>query len=76
MCEACRRTLGRVYRAAGWCCGCFAVFFGMAGPFVIVSEYHHFGLSAALKDLALFAVMVGLTGSVARAFLQARRDMK
>jgi hypothetical protein len=76
MCGNCARSLRRSYRAAGWCCAAFAVFFGLAAPFIVVPEYHQFGLSTALKDSALFAVMVGLGASLARAFRGARRELE
>ncbi len=75
-CEACRTSLRRSYRAAAWACGAMAVFFGLAAPFIVVPEYHQFGPVTALKDSALFAVMVGVTGSLARAFHRARRELE
>jgi hypothetical protein len=76
MCEGCATSLQRTYRAAGWSCGAMAIFFSLAAPFVIVPEYHQFGLTTALEDAALFAVMVGVTGSLARAFGRARRELE
>ena len=75
-CQACSQSLRRTYRAAGVFCGGMAVFFGVAAPFIIIPEYHQFGLFTALKDSALFAVMVALTGSIARAFRRARRELE
>ena len=63
MCPRCVRITQRNYRLGSWFFYGIACFFGVIGPFVIMSELRQFGTRTALVDTVLMLVMMGGTAA-------------
>ena len=76
MCRTCVAKVRRHYNAAAWLFGGLAAFFVAMTPFIVVSEYHRFGPSTALRDALLLLGVAAMTGVPAWGLRIAARTLK